>query len=254
METTISKEEVAQRFAQLKQLRDQLWADVNSQSRWTKFVMDGVYDLRFYGIYLIETYHYVMHNPKHQALVGVVSKEKVFRYIKFCYEHAEEETGHEMMAMHDLLSLGLERDQFILPEPLPATEVFIGYLYWISSNGNHLRRLGYSFWAEDSYQYISGLLAKVSETLGLQKHQMTFLVSHATIDEKHAAEIDEMIQDFCKTEADWECVKQVLETSLKLQSQMLDAVVDQYCKLRDGEVTPYAFLNLLQSYAPKILQ
>jgi hypothetical protein len=253
METT-SIEVSKHRFAALKKRRDDLWADTVARSRWARFILENDYDLRFYGVYLIETYHYVLHNPKHQALVGVTSKEPLFRYIKFCYEHAEEETGHEMMAMHDLLSLGLEKDQFTLPEPLSATEVFIGYLYWISTNGNHLRRLGYSFWAEDSYQYIAPLLSKVKDSLELEEHQMTFLVSHATIDEKHSAEIDEMIQEFCKTDADWECVEKVLETSLRLQSHMLDCVVDEYCKLRDGKDTPYSFLNLLRSHAHQVLQ
>lgn len=233
------------RFIELKQKRDSEWANLLENSNWANFILNEDFDARFYGIYLIETYHYVMHNPKHQALVGAHMKEKIFKYIKFCFEHAEEETGHEMMAMHDLLSLGLEKENFLVPNPHPNTEVFIGYLYWISTNGNPLQRLGYSFWAEDSYQYIGQLMEKVKTTLNLQKSQMTFLISHATIDEKHAQEIDEMISEFCKTDDDWYVVEKVLKTSLRLQSEMLDSVLNEYLNLKKGGKSRYHLLNTL---------
>jgi hypothetical protein len=245
MSTQIEENVSVSRFIQLKQKRDREWANLLKNSNWANFILNEVFDARFYGIYLIETYHYVMHNPKHQALVGVQMKDKLFKYIKFCFEHAEEETGHEMMAMHDLLSLGLDKGSFAVPSPHPTTEVFIGYLYWISGNGNPLQRLGYSFWAEDSYQYIGQLMEKVQTTLSLQKSQMTFLISHATIDEKHAQEIDEMINEFCKTDDDWYAVEKVLKTSLRLQSEMLDSVLFEYLNLKNGGESRYQFLNSL---------
>ncbi|UMY66139.1 MULTISPECIES: iron-containing redox enzyme family protein [unclassified Flavobacterium] len=242
---TIENKSTTSRFLELKRTRDTEWANILEQAKWAHFILHDTFDARFYGIYLIETYHYVMHNPKHQALVGAHMKEKVFKYIKFCFEHAEEETGHEMMALHDLLSLGLAKDSFRMPEPHPDTEVFIAYLYWISTNGNYLQRLGYSFWAEDSYQYIRALMERVQTTLNLQKSQMTFLVSHATIDEKHAEEIDEMINEFCKTDDDWQAVEKVLKTSLSLQSKMLDSVLEEYLNLKNGGESRYHFLNSL---------
>jgi hypothetical protein len=67
--------------------------------------------------------------------------------------------------MHDLLSLGVDKSTLEIPTPHPNTEVFIAYLYWISINGNPLQRLGYSFWAEDSYQYIGKLIDNVRTCL-----------------------------------------------------------------------------------------
>jgi pyrroloquinoline quinone (PQQ) biosynthesis protein C len=216
--------------------------------------MEGDYDVRFYGVYLVETYHYVMHNPKHQALVAVNCQTRPFGYLRFCYEHAEEETGHEMMALHDLINLGLSKDHPGLPEPLAETETFIAYLYWISSHGNPLRRLGYSFWAEDSYQYVAAHLDKVRKVLGLEERQMTFLVSHASIDEKHAAEIDQMLTMNCKSDDDWESSEQVLRTSLLLQSRMLDSIVDEYKKLKAGTSDKYRLLSGLSVHAKPLLQ
>ena len=236
----------ATNFEKLQQRRDALWAEIIENADWSEFVMSGNYDRRFYGIFLIQTYHYVRHNPKHQALVATRNVEMPIPYAQFCYEHAEEETGHEMMAYNDLVNLGLSDKRPTLPGPHPSTEVFIGYLYWVSSQGNPLRRLGYSFWAEDSYGYIAELMSKVKSTLGLDNSQMSFLVSHATIDEEHAKDIENMIHRFCKTEDDWQEVEKVLNTSLKLQSNMLDNVVQAYQALLDGTDSTYSFLNELQ--------
>lgn len=227
----------------LKKARDAAWAIILKHASWPAFILAGDFDARFYGIYLTETYHYVMHNPRHQALVGALSKDQPFNYTKFCYEHAEEETGHEMMAHHDLASLGSGNSAIAIPPPHPATEIFIAYLYWVSTNGNPLRRLGYSFWAEDSYGYIEPLVRRVKETLRLDAAQMTFIISHATIDEKHSQDIENMIGTFCKTEEDWQAVEDVMNTSLRLQSEMLEQVVNSYRTLKAGGASPYAFLN-----------
>ena len=140
-----------------------------------------------------------------------------------------------------------------MPQALSQTEVLIGYLYWISTNGNSLQRLGYSFWAEDSYQYIGDILKILSDTLNLEPKNMSFLVSHATIDEKHSQEIEEMICEFCKTDDDWESVEKVMKTSLRLQSEMLDAVIAEYLNLSSGSRSRYQFLSNVNEYAENIL-
>jgi thiaminase len=229
--------------ASLKRARDTAWTAVLEDAAWPRFILEGDFDKRFYGIYLTETYHYVMHNPRHQALVGARPEPQPFGYVKFCYEHAQEETGHEMMAYHDLQSLGVAAPSFRIPPPHPSTEAFIAYLYWVSSNGNPLRRLGYSFWAEDSYTYIAPLVRRVKDVLRLDDSQMTFIVAHASIDEKHAREIERIVETFCKTRDDWQAVEDVMVTSLELQSRMLEDVVRSYRALRNGDESRYAFLG-----------
>lgn len=241
MENLLTTKKSAE-FTALSVLRDKEWNNIINNSKWCNFILTGDYDRRFYAIYLIETYHYVLHNPKHQALVATRFDSMPANYMKFCYEHAEEEAGHEMMAFHDLANLGVTKTDIVMPLPLSTTETFIGYLYRISSVSNPLRRLGYSFWAEDSYQYIQTLMQFVIEKLELNNKHTTFLVSHAAIDEDHAAEIESMIQKYCKSDDDWASVQDVLITSLKLQSEMLDHVVEEFLKLQSGLPTRYSSL------------
>ncbi len=48
------------------------------------------------------------------------------------------------MALDDLRALGLllQDPQRELPPPFPVTEMLIAYLYWVSSRGNPVQRLG----------------------------------------------------------------------------------------------------------------
>lgn len=232
-------------FQELSEARDLYWSDILSRSALAKTIMSGDFDKRLYAIYLIETYHYVIHNPRHQALVGVHAKNAPFNYVKFCYDHANEETGHEMMAFHDLLSLGLEKNSFTLDSPLNSTELLIGYLYYVSTTGNYLRRLGYSFWAEDSYGYIGELIGKVKEQLSLDHTQMTFLVSHSAIDEAHSAEIESMLNKYCSSAEDWNEVNRVMYTTLQIQALMLDEIDSEYQRIKKGEDSRYSFLNAI---------
>jgi pyrroloquinoline quinone (PQQ) biosynthesis protein C len=234
-----------ERFAHLKEARDKKWAEILNSEKWVDFILNENFDRRFYGIYLIETYHYVKENPRHQAIIALRDTKAHINYLKFCYEHAEEETGHEMMAFHDLKSLALSLEEIDIKTPLSSTELLIAYLYRISQHGNPLRRLGYSFWAEDSYQYIQNLLKSISDKLNLRKENMTFLVSHSTIDEKHSKEIEEMIIRFCESPDDFEAILEIMNVTLTLQSNMLNEVVSEYVKLRENQPSKYDFLNKL---------
>ncbi len=238
--------DVNARFEELDEKLKTTWKEVLASSRLVRTIERGQLDKRLYALYLLETYQYTLHNSRNQALVGVRAIEENGSYLKFCFEHANEEAGHELMALHDLLSLGgIKREDFKPPPPLPATEVLIGYLYWISATGNPLRRLGYSYWAESSYQYITPLLTRVQQTLQLKPAQMTFFVSHSRIDEEHALQVKKMMAQNCKRESDWRDVEQVMVTSLRLTGGMMEAVSDEYERLVAGGPSPYTFLNAL---------
>ncbi|RKH43027.1 iron-containing redox enzyme family protein [Corallococcus sp. AB050B] len=227
----------------LKHRRSQVWDELLSQSRFVRTIQQGEVTKALYALYLIETYHYTRHNARNQALVGVRCDDDR-HYQKFCFNHAEEEVGHEQMALHDVASMGLQPG-FPIPRALPATDVLIAYLYWVSYQGNPLQRLGYSFWAESCYDYIRPLLGKVQKSLGLTPAQMTFFVAHSDIDAEHSQAVDEMIAKKCKTPEDWEDVAQVMETSLRLTWKMMDEVADAYAQLVDGRSDRAAFLKAL---------
>ncbi|MGI0119998.1 iron-containing redox enzyme family protein [Zooshikella sp. RANM57] len=242
----MTKEEIKQKLTELNEKLAQVWDEILSASKLVQAINEKRIDQRLFALYMLETYHYTRHNARNQALVGVRSFQAAPSYIKFCFDHAAEETGHELMALHDVKSMGLNIEENDLPSPLPATEVLIGYLYWISMQGNPLQRLGYSFWAENCYQYINPIIHSLQEQLGLKSSQLTFFIAHSTIDEKHAEEVNNMIITHCKSEDDLKDVEKVMETSLRLTGQLLNAVYDAYVSLEKGSSDTYQFLNVLK--------
>ncbi len=218
------------------------WSVQLQASQLVDHLMSRPVDPRLYALYMLETYHYTFHNARNQALVGIRARGVRPQYMKFCFEHAEEETGHEKMALHDVNSMGFRLREEDLPLPPPQTEVLIAYLYWVSERGNPLQRLGYSFWAEDVYGFIDPMLQKVKSDLRLSNSQMTFFVAHSAIDEDHAEEVRRVLVENCTEAQDWEDVERVMLTSLRLTFAMMEGVLEEYLKIQRAEGSPYAEL------------
>jgi hypothetical protein len=177
----------------------------------------GKGDRRPYTLWLCQVAHLTRHTSAHQALVGTRVGEISIPYAKYCFEHAMEEVGHEQMALADLRRIGLSADRVEdLPPPLPSTELLTAYLYHASTRAHPATRLGFSYWAEKCYPYIEMLVRDTQASLGLADSQMTFFVSHAAIDEKHARGVEEIIDKVCKTDADWNAVERGMVESLNL--------------------------------------
>lgn len=220
-----------------------LWTSLLAQSELARAIREGKINRTLYAIYMIETFHYTAHNARNQALVGVRDNSNPV-YTKFCFEHASEEVGHEKMALHDLKSMGGFSDaDLTIPRPLAETESLIAYLYWISVTGNPLQRLGYSYWAENCYQYINPLIDKLRSTLSLDPSQLTFFIAHSDIDSKHFDEIKTVIRRVCKSQQDLDDIAYVMEVTLALTGKMLDGVHKEYRALMEGMPSRYGFLR-----------
>lgn len=233
---------------ELKLILDDEMGNLANGAYLEKVLTPGFVDKRIYAIYLIETYHYTYHNARNQALVATRPERGDVRYMKYCLKHAMEEAGHELMALHDLKKAGYSTVDYKLmedsdlPRPLMATEVLISYLYRVSTTGNPLARLGYSFWAERVYEYLAPLMLMFGH-LGVEKSAMTFLTDHSSIDQEHAIEVNRAINMFAKTEQDWIDIENCMKTSLRLKARVMDAVFEEFVKLKEGTSDRYSFLN-----------
>ncbi len=231
-------------FANLDQRLDVLWTNLINTSPLLRAIDENTITRELYSIYMIETFHYTQHNARNQALVGM-RPECSSPYMKFCLEHASEEVGHEKMALHDVMSLGLMTSNAAIPAPLLETEVLISYIYRISQTGNPLQRLGYSYWAESCYKYINPLLRKLQKHLGLETSQMTFFIAHSDIDAKHFEDIKNIIVRTCKSQQDLEAIEVVMENTLVLTGEVLNACHKAYADQVSGRSKRYDFLNAL---------
>jgi len=205
----------------LKESVTEDWDNIKKGNFW-KLIFSQAVTPALYRDLMIEIYHYTKHNSRNQAATSMV--EAPDGLLKFAYQHAAEELGHERMVIHDLESLNLLDKDLLQRKPLPATEALIGYLYYVAFKYGAIARLGYSFWAEDVYEQIDDALRKIRQDLSLADKNMTFFVAHAKIDEKHIDQVTDCIDRFAKTPAEQALVQQVAKTTIFLTGQLLEQV------------------------------
>ncbi len=109
--------------------------------------------------------------------------------------------------------------------------------------GNPVARLGYSFWAERSYEYIQPILKLLSEGLDVGKKSMTFFNEHSEIDVQHAIDVENAISRYAKSEQDWQDIEDCMVNSLLLTTRMMDEVLDEFVKVKEEKETRYKFLG-----------
>jgi hypothetical protein len=203
---------------------------------------------RLYALWLCQVAHQTRHTSAHQALVATRINEVDSLYAKYCYRHALEEVGHEEMALHDLRQMGFVASCVDdLPPPLPATRKLTALLYDLAQREHPASRLGFSYWAEKCYPFLQLLVSGVQSSLGLSKGQMTFFLSHATIDEQHGRDVERAIQHVCESPEAWAAVEYGMSATLGLAVEIFKEVYEE--SLRLGESPYAAFLGIGASEA-----
>jgi pyrroloquinoline quinone (PQQ) biosynthesis protein C len=207
---------------ELTQIVEKEWANAKQGKFWN-VILNKPVSRELYQKLMIEIYHYTKHNSMNQAVASFVAAPEGL--LKFVYQHAYEELGHERMVTHDLEAIGLLDKVKLYQNPLPATEALTGYLYYVALKYGAVARLGYSFWAESVYSHIDELIQKIRTDLNLTNKEMSFFVAHSRIDTKHFQEVSEAIINFAVTDEQKSLIKQVTKTTMFLTFQMLEQVL-----------------------------
>jgi hypothetical protein len=212
-------------IASLKSVVDGEWGRIK-QGAFARRVLGHTVTPGLYRDLMVQIYHYTRHNSTNQAATSFVEAPEGL--LRFVYRHAAEELGHERMVLHDLRSVGLLDEAQLLEAPLPATEALIGYLWAVSLRYGPVPRLGYSFWAEGSYEHIGDMLAKIKSDLSIPKQSMTFFGSHIELDVNHMEQVSEALSKYAETGAQQELVRTVARTTLYLTGQLLEQVAARH--------------------------
>lgn len=197
------------------------WSAIH-RGPFARHVADHGVDAALYRTVMLQIYHYTRHNAINQAFATWRVEPERIGMLRFAFEHAGEELGHEKMVVHDLESIGLFEPVDLEKPPLPATEALIGYLYYVGLHYGAVPRLGYSYWAESVYDQIEGLLGAARSGLKLTDKEMSFFVAHAVIDAKHAEEVREAIVKNVRPGTETAQLLQVARTTLRLTGALLD--------------------------------
>jgi hypothetical protein len=215
----------AEFFAQLDSIVDEEWQAIKA-GPFAKHVLQLGVDKDLYKQTMLQIYHYTRHNSINQAFAAWRVEPERIGLLRFCYEHANDELGHEKMVVHDLESIGLLGPGDLDTPPLPSTDALIGYIYYIGLCYGAVPRLGYSYWAETAYDHIGELLGRARTDLDLSDQNMSFFVAHAVIDVKHAEAVRHAIEQYARTDTERRLVLQVARTTLRLTGALLNEVHD----------------------------
>lgn len=191
-------------------------------------------DPRIYALYLTQVYHYAYHTPRILALAGANAFNTDTHFMQHLFEHAMEETGHELMALHDLKMLGIEygaQTMHGLPRMLPATETMIGYVKYLATSETPYRVMGYSYWIERPYRHILSFMEQLEKDMALNKNQLTFYYNHLHIDQKHGQDIEHILIRVCQTPEQWAAVREAALKSMQLMLNMLLEIIAAYKQL-----------------------
>jgi len=227
---------------------EKMWEQIFSTEVAQKFITSFMgKDKRIYALYLSQVYHYAYHTPRNLALAGANLFNNDTHLMHHCFEHAREETGHELMALHDLKMLGLKIHNINddLPKILPATEALMGYVKFLATGERPYRIMGYSYWIERPYKHILQFMEQMEVAMGLDKNQMTFYYNHKEIDKKHGMDIEKAIMKFCQTQKHWEDIRETALTTMQLMFNLLLEIIKEYNNL-DKEESAYGMINLIK--------
>jgi hypothetical protein len=212
-------------IATLRGTVDAEWEQIKKGRFWNRVMREPV-SRGLYRDLMMQVYHYSRHNSMNQAVAAFVPAPEGL--LKFVYQHAGEELGHERMVIHDLKSIELFDEADLSQPPLPATEALIGYLYYVSLRYGAVARLGYSFWAESIYVHIQDAFRKISADLGLERKNVTFFGSHAQADESHSQQVEDALMRYATTKEEQALVTRVALTTLSLTGQLLEQVARRH--------------------------
>jgi hypothetical protein len=212
-------------LAALRGAVDAEWEHIKKGRFWARVMHEPV-SRELYRDLMMQVYHYSRHNSMNQAVAAFVAAPEGL--LKFVYQHAGEELGHERMVIHDLKSIELFHESDLSQSPLPATEALIGYLYYVSLRYGAVARLGYSFWAESIYVHIQEPFRKISADLRLERKNVTFFGSHAQADEAHSQQVEDAIVRYATTDEQQALVTRVALTTLSLTGQLLEQVARRH--------------------------
>jgi hypothetical protein len=208
-------------FQKLKDRWFQIMSDLPA-TEWQKRLNAGEVGLEHYKGFLLETYHQAGTNPQIQSYATMFLKGNPRDIVKMFYKHAVSEIGHDILAMNDLIHLGVDKNLILNSKPLPSTRALSANVLFDIQFRNPVRYLGYLFHLEflptqNGPQHIE-MLTK----LGVPKEAVTFLQEHATVDIGHNKLMEAYVNELVKTDAVFEEVADTMFVTASLHQRMLD--------------------------------
>ena len=181
-------------FADLVSRTDEARRDFETHPVVLDAVANGM-SIERYRKLLLELYHVVWHfNPVSAAAASrIPDSHRHVRY--YLYEHMHEESGHEEWVMNDLEAVGVSAATTRAHKPSADTLALTGYNYWAADRRHPCSVLGMMYTLEVIASVYGGTFAEaIRDSLLLEGDRgISFIGSHATLDQEHMATLRQVL-------------------------------------------------------------
>jgi pyrroloquinoline quinone (PQQ) biosynthesis protein C len=197
-----------------------------SKSPWMKRLAGGELGVAHYKGFLLETYHNAGQNPQLQAYSTMFLKNNPRETIKKFFLHASSEIAHDLLALNDLVNLGVKKELVLNSKPLPATLGFFGNIMYQIQLMNPLSYLGYLFHLEYTPVQNGRNIINMLKTKGVPNNALTFLEEHSTVDVGHTKLMINYLEDLIKTPDDLDSIVYSLKSCVYLHHRVLESAFE----------------------------
>lgn len=182
-------------------------------------VRDNGFDAERYANYLVQAWYHTRHTPEFEArftgrlreylaenaerLEGVDARGN--KFAKLLEHGIDEEKGHELWALMDIVDLGVREQIDVGTDVFPETKALVRTQY------DRLQRLpfkgflGYSFYLELFVALVAPRLLKVfAAAIGNRPEDHRFIYNHYVVDLDHAVDNIELLDFLVRTKEDFD--------------------------------------------------
>lgn len=191
-------------------------------------IQDGSFTRWHYLAYLKETYHLVRHTPMYLKVAAerITDNDNWLRdyYLQF----AEDETGHELLCVHDIRALEADPEQVLAGKPLGGSWAMITQNYFLSSFGNPVSLIGDTIATEGLGSSLATEMADILEKkYGFPHNATTFLRVHGEADVEHTEAARKAIESFGSERNHYNDILHTWKMTIRYYGQLFSDVLAQ---------------------------
>ena len=186
-------------------------------------LINGEMTVAHYQSFLREIYFYARESPPFFAMIPVHLRGAQREFTKRMLQHACAEAGHDVLALRDLATLGVDTSQIPYERPRPETAALIGFSYYLIQYLNPVSYLGFVFHLEYlpthfGQDYANGLLRA-----GIPPAAMSFLGEHIEADVGHNRLMADYVEHLLRDERDVADTIYAMRVTSNLYARMIEA-------------------------------
>ena len=161
-------------------------------------------------------------NPQIQAYATMFFEGNPREIVKMFYRHAISETGHDLLAMNDLMALGVKQEKIINSKPLPITKALSANVLQDIQFKNPIRYLGYLFHLEFLPTQNGPKYLEMLSKMGIPENAVTFLQEHTEVDIGHNKLMEIYVKEMVTSPKIFDEVADTMYNTAYLHKRMLD--------------------------------